>query len=118
MFQYQKRVQKMNTNLASLIDNYSSDPEYYDSLYGVFPEASAESLYEYVQNGRRTGDFLEAVLVNDLYAAVNSADSTNSNLLREYVMFLYNHVPMVCRGSLDRYRKWVERGGLQGGRRG
>ncbi len=105
---------KMNANLASLISNYSADAEYYDSVFGAFPEASAEALYDYIQTGRPTGGFLEAVLVNDLYAAVGKADSTNSKLLREYVLFLYNHVPMACRGSLECYRDWIKFGGLNG----
>ncbi len=68
----------------------------------------------YLENGIPPGDFLQAVISNDLKEAINRADDQNINLLPNYVRFFYNDVPMGCWGSPDNYANWIERGGFMG----
>jgi hypothetical protein len=43
------------------------------------------------------GEFVEAVLNNDLMEALNLADDVNQIVLRTYMLFLYNKVPFPLR---------------------
>lgn len=64
-------------------------------------------LRSYLISGVRPGDFLCAVLENDLKSAVQRADFVNENLLPNYVKFLYNFAPMTAWGSDELVRAWV-----------
>lgn len=78
------------------------------------PDYMQEGLIEYVLHGNRVGNFLTAVLTNDLKEACARADETNLQLLPNYVKFLYNHTPLGCWGAEDRVESWMERGGFEG----
>lgn len=79
------------------------------------PGYMREPLLAYVVSGRRdTGDFLRAVLSNDLKGAVGRADSANETLLVGYVRWLYNWAPGGCWGSAERVEAWQRAGGLLG----
>ena len=78
------------------------------------PEWAIESLNEYVRIGRDTGDFLEAVLSNDLMDAFGRADDFNRDLMFQYVGYVYNKMPIGCHGSRSIYKNWCESGGTEG----
>jgi len=80
------------------------------------PEWAIESLNEYVRIGRDTGDFLEAVLSNDLMDAFGRADDFNRDIMFQYVSYVYNKMPIGCNGSRNIYKNWCESGGIEGKR--
>lgn len=76
------------------------------------PTYMQHSLVAYITTGRPVGDFLTAVLTNDLYGAVNRADHVNVHLLPNYVAFLQSHAPSGCWGSAEDVSAWKARRGL------
>ena len=78
------------------------------------PEYMRDGLEYYIQLGLNPGDFLTAVIINDLKGAVQAADEINIGNIPAYVNYLYNHAPVGCWGSVQHYEAWVEDGGLIG----
>lgn len=78
------------------------------------PEHMVSGLAYYVVNGRPTGDFLRAVISNDLFEAMGRADFSNIEILNEYVLFFVNDTPVGCWGLSTAYKRWTEGGGLLG----
>ena len=68
-----------------------------------------ESLDRYVQHHCPTGDFLRAVLENDLLGACERADDINRYRLREIVRYCYNKLPAGCWGSKQRVKDWLNK---------
>ena len=52
-----------------------------------------DSVLAYFEQRRPTGDFLAAVLSNDLIGAYSHADDSNTRAMRDYVFWLYNYAP-------------------------
>jgi hypothetical protein len=75
--------------------------------YSLIPEDTIESIDRWVQHGCPPGDFLLAVLTNDLRAACERADLRNRRVLFEIVSYLYNKCPSGCWGSSERVKHWV-----------
>lgn len=73
-----------------------------------------ESLVEYIVMGRPTGDFLEALLSNDLRRTVIKADAINLPRLPDYCVFLDSAAPVGCYGSPTAYNEWLRTGGVAG----
>jgi len=72
------------------------------------PEYMIGGLYRYIVHHIEPGSFLRAVISNDLFDALGRADSTNSNLLKNYAQFLYNEAPSSCWGSRETYDGWIK----------
>lgn len=68
----------------------------------------------YAFNGVRPGDFLQAVISNDLREACVRADEENMDNLPAYVSLFYNHFPIGSWGSPEAMERWINRGGLIG----
>ena len=86
-----------------------------DFSYGdKIPDYMREGLRQWVMFGRTPGDFLTAVLQNDLKMACMRADPVNLTKLRTYIWFLHNEVPH-CSGSSTAFDDWRFRGGICGG---
>ena len=62
----------------------------------------------YIEDGILPGDFLHALLTNDLKGTFAHADETNALFIREWVMWLYNECPSVAQGSVVAVNAWVE----------
>ena len=60
----------------------------------------------YIEKGIMPGSFLAAVLANDFAKAATRADSANSELLREWALFLLNELPPECWGSWETVQHW------------
>lgn len=84
------------------------------SGYQVFevPEYMRDSVEEYVQLGKPTGEFLAAVIQNNLKQAVMYADENNIGQLPAYMNYFYNYAPSDCWGSAAAMKRWIEAGGL------
>ena len=63
------------------------------------PPIILNSIKRYVEHRCPVGDFLTAVLKNDLREALGRADMTNRLALFEIVAFLYNDCPYICWGA-------------------
>ena len=80
----------------------------------MVPDRMLGALQRYVDHGIAPGDFLTAILSNDLREACGRADDENRHLIFEYVKFLYNNAPSGCWGSEENFRNWIKQGGLNG----
>jgi len=72
------------------------------------PDSVAESLVAYIESGRPTGDFLNAVLTNNLSESFGRADDRNREVLFDIVTALYNYAPANCWGSEEKVAAWYE----------
>ena len=66
------------------------------------------SIRAYVTEGRDVGDFLGAVLRNDLTKAISYADDTSMKHLRRIVQLLYCDVPAICWGNEEKVEAWFK----------
>lgn len=84
--------------------------------WSLIPPHMHEAVRRYVERHEPVGDFLTAVLSNDLRGAYSRADSDNIVHLPDYVTFLYNYVPAPCWGSPEAVKAWLaERKEVPGG---
>jgi len=74
------------------------EASHYQARYLIKPDI-IESIVAYVNDGLRTGGFLEAVLCNELLLSVTRADSINRAALPLIVEFIFNNVPASLWGS-------------------
>lgn len=73
------------------------------------PPHIRESIAAYVDDGRPTGGFLEAVLSNDLRASVRKADLVNLAALPHIVAYLDQNVSSGVWGSAQAVEKHLAR---------
>ena len=71
------------------------------------PTNVKESLQRYAKQRIPTGDFLRAVLENDLMEAVGRADDFNRYRLFDICSYVYNEMPMSCHGSKEDVKNWL-----------
>ena len=64
-------------------------------------------LERWIDHHIEPGDFLCAVLANDLKEACGRADNTNTLCLYRYVQFLYTYAPSQCWGSPEKVAQWA-----------
>lgn len=74
------------------------------------PEHCLRPLRRYIVEHCPVGDFLQAVLKNDLREAFMRADDVNFRAVGNYVRFLYNYAPSPCWGSPAAYEAWIAAG--------
>lgn len=75
--------------------------------YADIPPHMQAALRRYVIEGIKPGDFLTAVICNNLQNAVNRADDDNLALLKTYVQWFYNEAPAACWGSPTNMDLWM-----------
>ena len=64
-------------------------------------------LKRYVEERVPTGDFLLAVLENNLMEAFGRADEENRADMFEICEYVYNEMPMLCHGSPEKVKAWL-----------
>jgi hypothetical protein len=72
------------------------------------PDHMMGAIRRYIDERIHPGDFLTAVISNDLREAVGCADDTNIRALPAYVAYFYNEAPSRCWGSPEKMRAWLE----------
>ena len=72
------------------------------------PERMMGGLLRYINNRIPPGDFLSAVLCNDLREACGMADDENLENIPAYIGYLYNEAPAPCWGSREKVQAWLE----------
>lgn len=70
----------------------------------------------YVETGKPPGDFLYALLSNDLRRAVAAADTENSRVLQTAWVWWLLDIPDAAQGSKRQVDAWISSGGFTGGR--
>lgn len=76
------------------------------------PEYMRASAQAYIDTGRPVGDFMMAVLTNNLKAAIAHADEENAAAMRHWVHWLYWDVPSNAHGDRETVMAWINKGGL------
>jgi hypothetical protein len=71
----------------------------------MLPEHTKRGIDDYVQYGV-CGDFLDAVLANDLMEAFGRADDINRTYMFSIVCYVYNKLPRGCWGSKEIVEAW------------
>ena len=72
------------------------------------PERMMPAIQRYIKDGEKPGDFLQAVICNDLFAAVGRADEENLTNLPAYIGYFYNEAPAGSWGSREKMEAWIE----------
>lgn len=71
------------------------------------PAHTALGLVAYIVNRTPTGDFLRAVLENNLMEAFGRADRLNTFCMKGIVSFIYNEAPIASHGSPEKVKKYL-----------
>lgn len=79
----------------------------FDGEYDQIPAHMQSAIMRYIELGIKPGDFLTAVITNDLRNAVGYADATNLPLIPLYVRWFYNEAPSGCHGSTAEMKNWI-----------
>lgn len=79
-----------------------------EKAHELIPVHMHGGLERYLEAGILPGDFLTAVLENNLKEACGRADSINAQYLVQYVTYLYNYAPGASWGSPEKVQKWVD----------
>lgn len=74
--------------------------------YSKIPPATRETIDAWIESGRPTGDFVKALLSNDLRGAFARADESNIEAMFHTVAYLWNNAPGSCWGSPDALELW------------
>lgn len=82
----------------------------YEINYEILPNSLREGMRRYVVDRIETGDFLRAVLENDLSEAWRRADPNNRLDMGRIVEFLYE-LPPACWGSKANVKSWLKKEG-------
>lgn len=81
----------------------------YDIDYSEIPEHMRRGVKLYLEKGLRPGEFLTAVLENNLVQSICRADQTNLAQIVEWAKFLYNEMPMGSWGSKEKVNAWIKK---------
>jgi len=85
-------------------------PEKYDYIdYSIIPEYMVDSIKRYLEAGIKPGDFLTAVLENNLTESFARADSINQIHMLDWVKFLCSELPLGCWGSREKVKNWIDK---------
>jgi hypothetical protein len=79
-----------------------------ENKYDRLPEAMREHARDYVERHLEVGNFLTAVLCNDLVNAFGYADRENLAAMHDWVLWVWNDIPSACWGSPEKVRAWTE----------
>ena len=78
------------------------------SFYGqTIPARMCGGIERYIEDLVKPGDFLTAVICNNLKGAVGQADDENIHLLPVYVAYFHNEAPSACWGSREKMIAWL-----------
>ncbi len=77
--------------------------------YEILPEHLRGGAQRYIEEGVMPGDFLIAVIRNNLRDAFACADATNAERMQDIVEFFYSEAPSESWGSPEHMRDWLEK---------
>ena len=71
------------------------------------PEHLHQEIDNYINNHVRPGNFLSAIIFNELRNSVELADFENIGQFLAYLGFFKNHAPKECWGSREAFTNWL-----------
>jgi len=74
----------------------------------VIPDYMHKGICLYIDNHVKPGDFLTAVIENNLHESMSRADDNNLRNLLAYPAFFYEHAPSQCWGSTKAMTEWLK----------
>lgn len=80
---------------------------WFEGHYSLIPERMQEALKRYVIDRIPPGQFLTAIITNDLRGAFAHADEENAKLVGLYVRWFHNIPPGCCSGSRNLMDVWL-----------
>ena len=80
-----------------------------DNSYWQIPQHTFEGLQRYFEERIPTGDFLYAVLTNNLFLAIGRADDKNLQKIKEICGFIYNELPSGTWGNKEKVENWLRK---------
>ena len=108
-------VDKTATNIAKeAIDHFLEKQTSQSPRFDRLPPYMQDGAKRYVEEGCTPGDFLQAVLENNLSGAYGYADDVNIREMYNWAMWLHNDIPALCWGTKDQVKAWCATGGLNG----
>jgi len=81
--------------------------EWWTGEYAEIPEHIRGGIERYLTERLKPGDFLTAVITNDLRNAFARADEDSLKALRLLNRWFYNRAPASAHGSFDAMRRWL-----------
>lgn len=90
-----------------------NEPEFatsQDSLWNKIPEHLRGGLTRYLNNHIKPGDFLTAVLTNNLMGAFKTGDEKSLASIKDIIAYLYWEVGMDCYGTQEKFNSWIVKG--------
>lgn len=91
-----------------------SNGHWHKKIAALIPTHMHDGIYNWIKYGYAPGDFLTAVLKNDLMEAMGRADEVNRLAMWDWCTYLYSYAPRGCFGSPASFSEWRKRGGLEG----
>ncbi len=82
--------------------------------YSALPQYMQSGTRLWIEEGQIPGDFLQAIITNDLKGAVLLADETNKKMIVEWVQWFVWKAPSGSQGSKLHMKEWHRQGGLNG----
>jgi len=79
-----------------------------DNSYWKIPEHTYKALKNYIEKRHPPGNFLTAVLTNDLFGAAMTADDENKKKLYEICGFVYNEIPSIAWRTKEKIQDWMK----------
>lgn len=73
----------------------------------LVPDYMWPSVERYFVDRIEPGNFLSALLSNDLMGAIGAADDTNQENIVNWCKFLYNYAPSGSYGLPENFRNWL-----------
>lgn len=72
------------------------------------PSYMHHAVFAYVIDHQKTGNFLQAVIQNNLLDAVCRADVENLFVIKGWAKLFHNFTPSLCHGSKEKYDAWIK----------
>lgn len=78
------------------------------------PKHMRGGVLRYLKHGIEPGQFLRAILENNLKEAYARADEINIECIKAWVIWLMYRCPAAAQGSPEIVQDWIARGGMTG----
>jgi hypothetical protein len=85
----------------------------FEGEYAAIPERMRGGIIRWVEEGLPPGNFLSAIIRNDLSWTLAAADAENRELIPLYVRWFHWEAPAACHGSSEAAKAWEAQGGLK-----
>ena len=99
-------VFRNNPNMDLVCENYHALVMREEAMFFV-PPLILRGIHNYKDHHLPVGDFLQAVLSNDLFSAMKFADPYSLYTLPFIVKLVQDTVPNKARGSVAAYESWI-----------